>query len=443
MNEALKALMARRRFGMKPGLEKIKMLLEELDNPQHEFAVIHIAGTNGKGSVAAICESVLRAAGYPVGRFTSPHFNLINERFLINGVPVSDQKLDSTAETVMDKIDNLEKHSDLRITFFEAITAMAFLLFREAGIKLVVLETGLGGSLDATNIVNPLVSVITRIGLDHCEWLGKTIEAVASEKGGIIKPGRPVVVSENSAEVLDVLAACAQRCGAPLMIAAERVSITRLGGDLTAQTIKVSTEIRELKKIETPMSANFHLENAVAAICALDVVHELGVPISDAAFVKGLTQVKWKGRFQKVCSDPVVILDGAHNPNAAAALRLALKQCGIKNNVFLVAGFCGEKNVIDFLKKLQPVVKIGFPVDIDNPRSLKADNTGGLMKTAGIREVAEARSVKEALESAKECALRNRGTVLVTGSLFLVAEALVLFGDAEESDGRRLNEEVL
>ncbi|MDA3926718.1 MAG: bifunctional folylpolyglutamate synthase/dihydrofolate synthase [Kiritimatiellae bacterium] len=425
---------------MKPGLEKIRLLLDRLDNPQHTFAAVHIAGTNGKGSVAAICDSVLCAAGYPVGRYTSPHLNSINERFLINGAAVQDQTLIAAAETVMKEIEILEKNKDIQITFFEAMTAIAFLLFRDAGMKLVVLETGLGGCLDATNVVEPLISVITRVGIDHSEWLGDTIEKIASEKGGIIKPGRPVVVAENSVEVMAVLGNYAQRCNAPLISAVERVSLTRVSGDLSSQIIKVATDSRELPKIETPMSARFDLENSMAAICALEVLHDLGVVISDEAFVKGFSQVQWKGRFQKVCNKPVVILDGAHNPDAASALRLSLKQCGIKDHVYLVAGFCGEKNAIDFLKKMQALIKSGYAVAIDNPRSLKAGEVGALMRSSGIRDVAESASVKEAVENAMQCAREDGGTVLVTGSLFLVAEVLELFEGGESGQGRRLNE---
>ncbi|MDD2600346.1 MAG: bifunctional folylpolyglutamate synthase/dihydrofolate synthase [Kiritimatiellae bacterium] len=436
----MKQLTDRRRFGIKPGLEKIRFLLERLGNPHHSVAAIHIAGTNGKGSVAAICDSVLRAAGYPAGRYTSPHLNSINERFLINGMPVSDKVLLSAAEQVMAQITTMEREQDLYVTFFEAMTAIAFLLFREAGLRLAVLETGLGGRLDATNVVEPLVSVITRVGLDHCEWLGETIAEIAAEKGGIIKPGRPVVVAANCAEVLALLAGCAADCGAPLVMAAERVSLTRVAGDLTAQTIKISTGNRTLPKITTLLAARYQLENIAAAVCALDVLHELGVAISDDAFVKGLAQVSWPGRFQKVCDHPVVILDAAHNLDGAEALRQSLKQCGIKDHVMLVTGFCAEKDAIGFLKRLQGVVKVAWAVTIDNPRALAAPEVGALMRSAGMREVVETASAVEAIHSAMQCAQAEGGTVVVTGSIFLVAEALELFDRTLVTGQRNLNE---
>ncbi|MFA7174973.1 MAG: folylpolyglutamate synthase/dihydrofolate synthase family protein [Kiritimatiellia bacterium] len=440
MHPLLKQLTDRRRFGIKPGLEKIRLLLDRLDNPHHSVAAIHIAGTNGKGSAAAICDSVLRAAGYPVGRYTSPHLNSINERFLINGAPVSDQALLAAAEQVMDQITTMELEHDLYVTFFEAMTAIAFLLFREADLRLAVLETGLGGRLDATNVVEPLVSVITRVGLDHCEWLGETIAEIVAEKGGIIKPGHPVVVAANCEEAIAVLAGCAASCGAPLIMATERVSLARIAGDLASQTIKLSTDNRTLPKITTPLAARYQLENIAVAVCALDVLHELGIAVSDDAFVTGLAQVSWPGRFQKVCDQPVVILDAAHNLDGAEALRQSLKQCGIKDHVMLVAGFCDDKDAIGFLKRLQGVVKVAWAVAIDNPRALAAPEVGTLMHSAGIREVAGTPSVVEAIHSAIQRAQKEGGAVVVTGSIFLVAEALEFFDRTLLTGQRGLNE---
>ena len=427
---------------MKPGLEKTRLLLERLGNPQLSLACIHIAGTNGKGSVAALCDSVLVEAGYPCGRYTSPHLNSINERFRVNGLPVSDDKLVEGASRVCEAIRALENESDVTVTFFEAMTVLAFCIFNDAGIRLAAVETGLGGRLDATNVVDPLVSVITRVGLDHCEWLGNSLEEIAAEKAGIIKPGRPVVLAGNREEVVSVVSGRAAACGSPLFMAEAMVSITRISGDLNSQTVKISTEQRDLPKIAVPLSAKYQLENIAAALCALELLHGMGVEISDGAFVRGLAKVGWKGRFQKVSDSPVVILDGAHNPDAAAALFQSLKQCSLKENLFLVAGFCGEKNAIEFLKRLQPAVRAGFAVKVDNPRALPAGDVAVLMSSAGIREVSEEASVTEALEKAVGSAAGEGGAVLVTGSLFLVAEALAYF-EGDDSGGRRLNEERL
>ncbi len=439
MHPVLKELADRRRFGMKPGLDKIKALLAELGNPHDELAAVHIAGTNGKGTVAAVCDEILRAAGYPCGRYTSPHLNLFNERFLLNGTPVSDAELVRCALRVTAAISAVEQSVAGSITFFESMTALALLLFKEADLKIAVLETGLGGRLDATNVVEPLVSVITRVGLDHCEWLGESVEQIAAEKGGIIKPGRPVVVAANSEPVQTVLAARAIECGSLLLRADEQVCIDRIRGTLDSQRLKISTAARDLPPVEVRLAAKYHLENIAAALCTLEVLHNLGLTVDDSAFKKGLSRVTWPGRFQRMARNPVVILDGAHNPEAAYALRLSLKQCGIKDNICLVAGFCGEKSTLDFLRRLRPAVRSGFAVEIDNPRTLKTADAAALMRCAGITDVSAESSVGAALGHAVDAARKIDGTVLVTGSLFLVGEVLALF-NGTDCGGLKLNE---
>ena len=226
MTSFFQRLAERRRFGMRPGLDIINRLTERLGHPERDLAVIHIAGTNGKGAVAALCESILRAAGYPVARYTSPHLVRVHERYLLNGAPVEDAMLEAASREVEEAVLALEATPEApEATFFECLTAVAFVLFRQAGIRLAVLETGLGGRLDATNIVTPLVSVITRIGLDHCDWLGDTLEQVAAEKAGIIKPGRPVVCAAMPDEARAVIAATAARQGAHCIDAADAVSV--------------------------------------------------------------------------------------------------------------------------------------------------------------------------------------------------------------------------
>jgi dihydrofolate synthase / folylpolyglutamate synthase len=442
MHLVLKKLANRRRLGMKPGLDNIKALLSELGNPHNALAAVHIAGTNGKGTVAAVCDEILRAAGYPCGRYTSPHLNLLNERFLLNGTPVSDSELVRCALRVTAAISAVEQRIAGSITFFEAMTALALLLFKEANLKIAVLETGLGGRLDATNVVEPLVSVITKVGLDHCEWLGESVEQIAAEKGGIIKPGRPVVVAANSEPVQAVLAARAMECGSLLLKADEQISINRISGTLDSQRLKISTTVRDLPPVEVPLAAKYHLENIAAALCALEVLHNLGLTVDDSAFKKGLSCVTWPGRFQRMSRNPVVILDGAHNPDAAYALRLSLKQCGIKDNICLVAGFCGEKSTLDFLRCLCPAVRYGFAVKIDNPRALKTTDAAALMRCAGISDVSAESSVGAALGHAVDAARKIDGTVLVTGSLFLVGEVLALFNETN-CYGLKLNEGTL
>ena len=410
---------------MKPGLETIRMLLARLGNPERDIAALHIAGTNGKGAVAALCESVLRAAGYPVARYTSPHLVRLNERFLINGAPVGDDALESAALEVGEAVRAVEAGGGVEVTFFECLTAVAFVLFRAAGVKLVALEAGLGGRLDATNVVTPLVSVVTRIGLDHCDWLGDTVEKIAGEKAGIIKPGRPVVCAAMPDGARAVIAQAAAQRQSLFVDASEAVSVTVTRSGLEGQTLKIATQNRVLRPVRLPLAGAFQVENVCAAMAALEAAEECGLKIPDAAFVKGLEGVCWPGRFQLAAKAPPVIVDGAHNPEGARALRQALKGCGVKAPVGLVAGFCGDKDALSHLRVLAPVIKRAWGVAIPNPRSLTADQTVGVMRMAGIDEAAACGGVEEALDAARLWAREADGVVLVCGSLFLAGAALV------------------
>jgi dihydrofolate synthase/folylpolyglutamate synthase len=421
----LQQLAERRRFGMRPGLDTMRALLSRLGSPEVGVAAIHIAGTNGKGAVAAMCESVLRAAGYPVGRYTSPHLMCLNERFLVNGQPVDDGTLESVAQEVEPVVRVVEGELGTEVTFFECLTAVAFVLFRRAGVKLVVMETGLGGRLDATNVVTPLVSVITRVGFDHCEWLGDTLEKIAGEKAGIVKTGRPVVCAAMPEEARTVIAHAAAQRAARFVDAAEAVSVTVKKSTLEGQTLKIETGARALPSVRLPLAGAFQVENVCAAVAALEVAAEFGLPLSDKAFVCGLERVCWPGRFQLAAKAPFVIVDGAHNPGGALALRQALKSCKIKAPIGLIAGFCGDKDALQHVRQLAPVVKRAWGVAVPNPRTLTADQTVGVMRMAGVDEADACESLSEALNLAREWARAVNGGVVVCGSLFLAGEALV------------------
>lgn len=413
---------------MKPGLETIRLLLARLGNPEREVAALHIAGTNGKGAVAALCESVLRAAGYPVARYTSPHLVRLNERFFINGAPVEDHALDAVAQEVGQEVRAVESGHGIEVTFFECLTAVAFVLFRRAGVKLAVLETGLGGRLDATNVVTPLVSVITRVGLDHCDWLGDTVEKIAGEKAGIVKPGRPVVCAAMPDEARAVIAQAAAQRKALFVDAAGAVEVSVTRSGLEGQTLKVVTQNRSLPPVRLPLAGRFQVENVCAAVAALEAAEACGLTLSDAAFVKGLEGVCWPGRFQLASKEPPVIVDGAHNPDGARALRQALKYGGVKAPVGLVAGFCGDKDALAHLRVLAPVVRRAWGVAVPNPRSLTAGQTVGIMRMAGIDEADACESVDDALKRARQWAREAGGVALVCGSLFLAGAALVALG---------------
>lgn len=381
----LEELAARRRFGMKPGLDAIRGTCAALGDPQKSFSAIHIAGTNGKGAVCAMLDAALRASGLRVGRYTSPHLVKLNERFFLDGAPIGDDALSAAAEKVA-------KVAPADLTFFEALTAVAFLVYADAKVDYAVLETGLGGRLDATNVCVPELCVITRIGLDHCDWLGDTVEKIASEKAGIIKPDVPVVLGENLPEVRAVVEARAKEVGAPFFYAPEVASAADVPRDFS-------------------LAGTFNRENAVTALAALKVLGK-----GDA---RGFADVVWPGRFQRVGN---FIVDGAHNPPAARALAAALRELNLSEPLTLVAGFCGDKDVGEVLSILAPFVKKGYAVRTNNPRSLSAEETAEKMRAAGIDAVASP-SLAAAIRSAA-----SDPRVLICGSLFLAGEALVELG---------------
>ena len=404
----LSALAARRRFGMKPGLDTIRAIMAALGNPQDALHCIHVAGTNGKGATAAMLDSVLRAAGYRVARYTSPHLVALNERFFMDGNPASDDALEAAAEEVFPVITRLEREQGLEVTFFEALTAVAFVLFARHRPDVTVLQTGLGGRLDATNVISaPLVSVITRIGLDHCDWLGTTHAAIAAEKAGIIKLGCPVVCGAMPPEALDAIRAVAERQGSPLVCAAPWTPPPGFA-----------------------LFGTFQKENASTVKAVLDVLREGRAParpfaIPDSAIAEGLANVVWPGRCQRIAKDGAMfIVDGAHNPDAASALVRVLENENLRH-VGLVAGFCGDKDIAGHLRTLAPLVARAWAVPIRNDRSLAPEAVAMHMRNAGIAEVAPCATVPAALAAAAAWSRETGNVVVVCGSLFLAGEALV------------------
>jgi dihydrofolate synthase/folylpolyglutamate synthase len=320
----------------------------------------------------------------------------------------------------------LEQAGGQPATFFECVTAAALLLFRQAGIRLAVVEVGLGGRLDATNVLTPLVAVITRIGLDHCEQLGGTLEAIAAEKAGIIKPGRPVVCAAMPEEARAVVRAAASARGARWMDAAEEVGVAVTAAALDGLTVRIATPSRELGKVKTPLAGQYQAENIATAVAALEAAaEELQVTLPDDAFRRGLARVCWPARFQLAVREPPVIVDGAHNPDGAAALREALRRVKFKGPVALVSGSCDDKDAAGFLRLLAYGVRRAWAVPVPSPRSRPAAATAELMRLAGMTQV-ECAEVAEGLAAAMAWARAEKGLVLVCGSLFLAGQALEL-----------------
>ena len=309
---AVERLFRRTADGIKPSLEVMEALVQPLDHPERSCALVHVAGTNGKGSVCAMIESVLRASGLKTGLYTSPHLLSFQERFRVNGVSISDKKLNRY-------ILALEAHSDAaceelglrRATFFELSTLIAFQFFADEQVDVAIIETGMGGRWDATNVVYPLCSVITKIGIDHTDFLGDTLEAIAGEKAGIIKSGRPVISAPQEIDARAVLDAV----GEPIRYSDESVGVRLLAAP---QRLKVETQERSLPAFELPLLGAAQRENVAVAVTALEVLSEM-LSI-ELAFVESLEQVRWPGRLMEVSSHPSIWLDGSHNPQGGTVL---------------------------------------------------------------------------------------------------------------------------
>ena len=407
----LDELAARRRFGIKPGLDAIRCIAAAMGNPQRLFKAIHVAGTNGKGAVSAIMDAALRAAdGKPlrIGRYTSPHLVSLNERFFLDGAPVGDEALDVAASRVFEALSSPAASQFAEsLTFFEALTAAAFSLYAEAKVDYAILECGLGGRLDATNICEPVLCAITRIGLDHCDWLGGTVEAIAAEKAGIVKPGVPVVLGRNDDSVRAVVESCARDVGAPFVYAPDVACEDDIPSGFS-------------------LGGSFNRENAVTAIAALKTLCGGSLPQGSE---NGFSRIVWPGRFQRVGD---CIVDGAHNPPAAHALANALADEartaeGVARKSVLVFGACADKDVGEVLRTLAPFVARGLAVQTNNPRSLSANDAADLMKASGI-DAKPCASLREALDIRRSFYGRDVSGTLVCGSLFLAGEALVELG---------------
>lgn len=405
------------RFGEKPGLERIRFLLDALGNPERSFPTVHVAGTNGKGSTSAMLAAMLRAAGRRVGLFTSPHLVDYNERIAVDGRPVDDLSLDAALAKLGPVVEAAAKSAVGQPTEFEVATAAAMVCFAEADVDVAVVEVGLGGRLDSTNVVHPVVSVITPIGLDHTNRLGGTLADIAAEKAGIIRPQVPVVCGPQPEEAFQVIAEAAAAAGAPLVAAGRDYDFTLVAADRDGTVFDVRYRDRRLRGLRTALLGPHQAVNgAMAAAAGLT----LGLP--EAAIRKGLETVVWPGRMELLARRPFVLLDGAHNAEGAQALAAALSVVFPDGRPVFVMGILREKPVERMLQALLP---LGRAVVFTVPRSSRTPPMPPeeLARLAGglIDEVATELDAGRAMERAWELA-GPEGLVCVCGSLYLVGE---------------------
>ncbi len=408
------------RLGMKFGLENITTLCAALGDPQHGFQSIIIAGTNGKGSVTVMVETALRAAGHRTARYTSPHLVRLEERFVINGAHVETGALRDAAARVQGVVESLIGRGLLAgpPTFFECATAIAFDLFRTARVEVAVLEVGLGGRLDATNVVQPIAAAITSIDLDHQAQLGDSLESIAREKAGIIKSGIAVVCGElpEAAERV-VEEACAAQ-GARMIRAAGTVRLTaREAGEVT--TVDVRTAARSLDAVTVALPGRHQVGNARVAIALIDELDRGGLAVPDAALRAGLSDARWPGRLERFTRGGAdVLIDAAHNPAGARALAVYLGDIGW-SGVTLVFGAMHDKDVRGMLEPLVPLCASIICTTAPTPRAQGAQALAAL--AAGLRagHAPEVIAIEDA-RAALDWACRPGARVVSAGSIFLI-----------------------
>ncbi len=406
--ETLAHIFSLARFGIMPGLERITALLAALGNPHQELKAITIAGTNGKGSTAAFLSSMLSAAGYKVGLFTSPHLISFTERIRIGNDEISEDE-------VVDLVARALSVAPPQTTFFELVTSLALQHFSGEKVDVAVLETGMGGRLDATNVVNPLISIITPVSLDHCEYLGSTLSAISREKAGIIRPGMPVISGYQEPTAMAVLESKAGAGCSPFYAAGREFTAAWRGEVLDYWGLHNS-----VTGLVPGLKGRHQAENAACALCAAELLADHGLPSSPAAIREGIAGAFWPGRMELFPGTPPIMLDGAHNPAGSQALASSLADIPHRR-LLLVVGVMRDKDAVAILEPLIPLASEVFAVSPDIERAMSADELAGLVRGLGVQCVS-AGTVAGGLRRSVEASGAD-DLVLVCGSLFTVGEA--------------------
>jgi dihydrofolate synthase/folylpolyglutamate synthase len=397
-------------------LERMRALMAHLGDPQTRYPSLHVAGTKGKGSVTALCAAALDAAGYRVGHYTSPHLHDYTERIRVAGQPIP------RADFVR-LLDSLRPYLDAaKPTTFEITTALAFLYFAEQGVNAAVIEVGLGGRLDATNIIQPTVTAITSLSMDHMQFLGDTLAKIAAEKAGIVKPGVPLILAPQRAAAFETVAAIAAERGAPLLAVGREVDFTLGSHSLEGgQDLTVSLAGSDPLALHIPLLGAHQAENAAVAYAVLRTAAVRGLPLADAAIVRGFSAVRWPGRFELLRRRPDVVVDSAHNADSARRLRQALDDYFPDQPVTLVFGASEDKDISGMFAELLPrsvrlIVTRSFHPRAADPLNLIGLAAPWSLPTFEVDEVADA--LQAALAQ-----VEPHGLVLVTGSIFVAAAA--------------------
>lgn len=403
-------------------LDRPRALLSALGNPHLRFPAIHITGTKGKGSVGAMCAAALQTSGLRTGLYSSPHLQDYRERFRIDNILISPEEFTRLVNVLRRVIEDIPG-----ITWFEVTTALAFLFFAEHDVDVAVIEVGLGGRLDATNVVSPLVSVITSLSYDHTYLLGDSLASIAREKGGIIKPGTPVVSAPQPAEALDVLAAIADEQRAPLiLIGRDWVFEPQVSGR-DGEHFLAGPAGKLLEPYQTSLIGHHQVLNATTALVALDQVRRAGLAVTNEGVRGGLARVDWPGRLEVIPHTPMILLDAAHNAASAAHLRAALAERFTRRPLALVFGASADKDVTGMFNELLPLVDVLVATQSAHPRAMSSEAIEQKARACGYSgSVYQTADVSAALRLAAEH-VSAQGLICVTGSLFVVGDVRSVF----------------
>ena len=401
-------------------LSRMEILLERLGNPQFQVPAVHIAGTKGKGSTAALCDSALHAAGFETGFYSSPHLHTFRERIRRDSEAISQERFRSLIESLWPVHEELKNDNSIGpLTLFEFLTGMAFQCFAEDNIDVQVIEVGLGGRLDATNVLDAGVCVFTSISLDHTAILGDTIQEIAADKAGIIKPGATVVVAPQAPDALSqILSVCEEKQAASILVGRD-VTWEKTGSDSDGQRFTVQG-LNSDYDLHMPLLGSYQLENAAAAVAALEALGSLDIKVPISAIEKGFEQVCWPCRMETLSHSPLLVADGAHNVYSIESLLDSLPKYFLYDNLILVVGFSRDKNVEGMAEALGQKADRIYATASRHPRSLTPAEVSGLFDEIE-QPVFEVATPSLALKMAVDVAGKG-DLILATGSLFLSAE---------------------
>ncbi|MEW4371430.1 bifunctional folylpolyglutamate synthase/dihydrofolate synthase [Paenibacillus kandeliae] len=415
-------------FGIRPGLERIEKLMELLEHPHRRLKFVHVAGTNGKGSTCAFLTNVLINCGYDVGTFTSPYITKFTNRFQYNNEDIPEETLLKLSNRLYPLVQQIAATELGSPTMFEVSTALAILYYaHECYPDVVVWETGLGGRMDVTNIVNPVVSVITNVGYDHTDILGDTLEQIAGEKAGIIKPGVPVVTSVDQPEVIQVMAARAEQCRSRMYLAGRDYTAVRTGGDEVSQSFHFQGIFREMD-IQIGMQGEHQCANAGLAMMTLEVLRQyMAFVLDDEPLLEGFRHTFWAGRLETVQSNPRIVLDGAHNPEGAASLVKSIPQTYKYNKLHILAGMLENKQHEPVFRHLLSIADTLILTEPDFRRKMPAEHLLELvqrlqqeMGRTDVQVIVE-KDWKQAIQLLQSQTEREDLGV-VTGTLYLISD---------------------